>query len=48
MEKQEERILESAESTGRIVKEVDMDVNGGQQTREEGVKTVLRKCDTLS
>lgn len=48
MEKQEEKIFESAESTGRQVKEVDLDVSGRRLTRKEDVETLLRKCDTPS
>lgn len=40
MEKQEERIFESAESTGRQVKEVDLDVSARRLTRKEGVEAL--------
>ncbi len=46
MEKQEEKNLESAESTGRQVKEADLDVTDKKGC--EGGETLLRKCDTLS
>lgn len=38
--------FESAESTGRQVKEVDLEVGGRSLTRKEIVETLLRKCDS--
>lgn len=44
MEKQEVTVFESAESTGKQVREVDLDVSGRRLTRTEGVETLQRKC----
>lgn len=42
----ERKSFELAESTGKQVKEVDLDVGGRSLTRKEGVETLLRKCDS--
>lgn len=43
MNRQEENIFESTESTGKQVEEIDLEVGGRRLTRK-GVEALLRKC----